>query len=100
MLIDLSVIIFDVNTIDTNAVSPNLFIGLDANIVILGFIVFLIKIMQLNVAKLYLTRIYVVATDVAWLLLFILVTQLVFVYSYNLISHIGKATDDFDSKKY
>lgn len=56
--------------------------------------------MQLNFAKLYLTRIYVVATDVAWLLFFTLLTQFVFAYSYYLISHIDSVKDDEDKLNY
>ena len=76
------------------------YIGIDANVVILGFIVFLIKIRQLNFAKLYLTRILVVASEVAWLFFFTFLTQLVFAYSYYLISHVGDTKDDFDKIKY
>ena len=61
-----------------------LFIGLYSNVVIIGFIVFLVKITQLNFAKFYLTRMYMVFIDVSWLLGFAISIQYIFAYSYML----------------
>lgn len=61
-----------------------LIIGGYSNVIIIGFVVFLVKMMQLNFAKFYLTRMYMVIIDVSWLIGFAVSIQLVFAYSYYL----------------
>lgn len=69
------------------------FIGLDANILIVGFIVFLVKIMQLNFARFYLTRIYLVLKDTSWIVLLAFTMQVVFAFAFNLAGNISSKSE-------
>ena len=64
--------------------------GIDIVILIVGFGVFLLKILQVNLFEFYLTRMGVVIKNILPLITILIIMQLVFLYTYSLIDIIKK----------
>lgn len=58
---------------------------MDANLILLGLVIFLYKIKYVNFAQFYIARIYLVFKDIIWLLIIFFVTEITFLYSYKII---------------
>ena len=62
--------------------------GVFANFLIIGLLVLFYKIKYLNFASFFITRMFLIISDIIPLTLIILGTEIIFAYSYKIIDHI------------
>jgi len=68
--------------------------GLNANFIICGLLVLYYKIKYLNIAQFYLTRLFLVISEIYPLVIMIFISELAFSYSYKIIYEIDPSHNE------